>query len=193
MFERSKIHALLVVSIFAWTPAEAQKRSRWEWEGVERIVAVGDVHGRYDQLISILEGTALVDGDSKWVGRKSNLVLCGDLVDRGPDDRAVLDLVRRLQKEAKSAGGAVHMLLGNHEVMNLIRDLRYVTDGGYAAFAKDERSRDRRDAWKGYQEVYSEQGLDGDRLEAALGGKMPPSRICAIGFCAVRMTSSTRP
>ena len=77
----------------------------------------------------------MVDGDSKWVGGKSHFVLCGDLVDRGPDDRAILDLVRRLQKEAKSAGGVVHVLLGNHEVMNLIRDLRYVTDGGYAAFA----------------------------------------------------------
>ena len=153
MFERRNLHALLVVFIFGWSEAEAQERSDWEWEGVERIVAVGDVHGRYDQLISILEGTALVDGDSKWVGGKSNLVLCGDLVDRGPDDRAILDLVRRLQEEAKSAGGAVHALLGNHEVMNLIKDLRYVTDGGYAAFAKDERSQDRRDAWKGYQEV----------------------------------------
>ncbi len=174
MFERRNLHALLLVFIFGWTPAEAQERSSWEWEGVERIVAVGDVHGRYDQLISILEGTALVDGDSKWVGGKSNLVLCGDLVDRGPDDRAILDLVRRLQKEAKSAGGAVHALLGNHEVMNLIRDLRYVTDGGYAAFAKDERSRDRRDAWKGYQEAYSEQGMDGDRLEAAFNEEYPP-------------------
>ena len=174
MFERTNLYALLVLFIFGWTEVEAQQRSGWEWEGVERIVAVGDVHGRYDQLISILEGTALIDGDSKWVGGKSNLVLCGDLVDRGPDDRAILDLVRRLQKEAKSAGGAVHALLGNHEVMNLIRDLRYVTDGGFAAFAKDERSRDRRDAWKGYQEVYSEQGMDGDRLEAAFNEDYPP-------------------
>jgi len=100
--------------------------------------------------------------------------LCGDLVDRGPDDRAILDLVRRLQKEAKSAGGAVHALLGNHEVMNLIRDLRYVTDGSYAAFAKDERGRDRRDAWEGYQELYSEQGMDSDRLEAAFNKDYPP-------------------
>jgi len=184
VFERKNFHALLVVFIFGSTLAEAQKRSRWEWEGVERIVAVGDVHGRYDQLVSILEGTALVDGDSKWVGGKSHFVLCGDLVDRGPDDRAILDLVRRLQNEAKSAGGVVHALLGNHEMMNLSRDLRYVTDGGYAAFAKDERGRDRRDAWKRYQEVYSKQGMDAGRLQAAFDEDYPPgyfARVRAFG------------
>lgn len=184
MFARKNFHALLVVFIFASTLAEAQKRSRWEWEGVERIVAVGDVHGRYDQLVSILKGTALVDGDLKWVGGKSHFVLCGDLIDRGPDDRAVLDLVRRLQKEAASAGGLVHALLGNHEMMNLSRDLRYVTDGGYAAFAKDERGRDRSDAWKGYRALYSDQGMDADRLQAAFDEDYPPgyfARVRAFG------------
>lgn len=139
----SALALLLLAGSFADTAPRSG--SRWEWESIDRIVAVGDVHGRYDQLVSILQGTGLVDSKLAWTGGKDHLVLCGDLVDRGSEDREVLDLVRRLQKEAESAGGRVHALLGNHEVMNLTRDHRYVTDGGYAAFAEDERDRDRRD------------------------------------------------
>src|SRR5262245_17609595 len=124
----------------------AADRSDWEWDGVARVVAMGDVHGRRDQLVSLLQGTALVDDQMKWIGGRAHLVFCGDLVDRGPDDRAVLDIVRALQKQAESAGGRVHTLLGNHEVMNMTRDFRYVSEGGFAAFApdeKDEKSNDR--------------------------------------------------
>jgi Calcineurin-like phosphoesterase len=59
----------------------------------------------------------------------------GDVVDRGPDSLQSLDLLERLQKDADRAGGAVHPLLGNHEVMRLLGDDRYVTPGEYEAFA----------------------------------------------------------
>jgi hypothetical protein len=68
--------------------------SKWEWDGVDRIVALGDVHGRYDQMTAILQGTGLTDEQLRWMGGDDHLVLCGDLVDRGPDDRAVVDLAR---------------------------------------------------------------------------------------------------
>ena len=127
----------------------APARSNWEWDGVARVIAVGDVHGRRDQLVSLLRGTGLADDRMNWSGGRAHLIFCGDLVDRGPDDRAVLDLVRALQRQAESAGGRVHTLLGNHEVMNLTRDFRYVSEGGFAAFASDEKSSDRPDGGKG--------------------------------------------
>jgi hypothetical protein len=46
-----------------------------------------------------------------------------------------MDLMMRLEGQARAAGGRVHALLGNHEVMNLTGDLRYVSAGEYAAFA----------------------------------------------------------
>lgn len=76
----------------------------------------------------------MADEGLNWVGGAAHLVLCGDLVDRGPRDREVVDLVRRLQTQARLAGAEVHALLGNHEVMNLVRDFRYVSVGGYAAW-----------------------------------------------------------
>ena len=162
----------------------AQTRTGWEWEGVRRVVALGDVHGRYAELVRLLLGTPLVDNTLNWVGGSAHLVLCGDLVDRGPRDRAVLDLVRRLQTQARSAGGEVHALLGNHEVMNLIRDFRYVTGGGYAAFAEDERNRDRRNAWNGYERAFARQDVERARLEEAFDETYPPgyfARLRAFG------------
>jgi hypothetical protein len=103
-------------------------------DGVERIVAVGDVHGAYDRFVGILRAAGLVDGRQRWTGSRTHLVQLGDIVDRGPDSRKVLDLLRRLEREASSAGGAVHVLLGNHEVMRMLGDLRYVNAREYQAF-----------------------------------------------------------
>ena len=98
------------------------------------MVAFADVHGAYDELVALLRSQGLVDGSLRWSGADTQLVSLGDLLDRGPDSRRVLDLLMRLEGEARTAGGAVHVLLGNHEVMNIVGDLRYVSAGEYAAF-----------------------------------------------------------
>ena len=111
--------------------------------GIERIVAVGDVHGAYDRFVEILRATGVVDDRLRWTGARTHLVQLGDVLDRGPDSLKALDLLDRLQKDAARAGGAVHLLLGNHEVMRMLGDLRYTTPGEYAAFttAKSEEMR----------------------------------------------------
>jgi hypothetical protein len=115
----------------------------WEWDDVDRIVVLGDVHGAYDKMLTLLEGTQVIDSNLAWIGGDDHLVFVGDLVDRGPYDRKVMDLARRLQTEAAAEGGYVHVLLGNHEVMNMTADLRYVSEEGYAAFVDQESKRDR--------------------------------------------------
>ena len=99
-----------------------------------RVVAVGDVHGAYDSLVTILRFAGLVDAKGKWAGGKAHLVQTGDLLDRGKDTRKVLDLLIRLEGEARKAGGRVHTLLGNHEVMNMLGDLRYLNAEEYESF-----------------------------------------------------------
>jgi calcineurin-like phosphoesterase family protein len=106
-------------------------------DGVERIVAVGDVHGAYDRFVEILKTAGLIDSRQRWSGGRAHLVQLGDVLDRGPDSRKVLDLLRRLEREAASAGGAVHALLGNHEVARMLGDLRFVHPGEYQAFVTD--------------------------------------------------------
>jgi len=103
-------------------------------EGVPRVVAVGDVHGSYEGLVAVLRMSGLVDEKTRWSGGRTHLVQVGDFLDRGKETRAVLDLLMRLQKEAAKAGGRAHVLLGNHEVMNMLGDLRYVNPEEYVLF-----------------------------------------------------------
>ena len=112
----------------------AQDTTPCEFDNVERIVAVGDVHGAYDQFLEILRVAGIIDARSRWTGGKTHFVQLGDVVDRGPDSRKALDLLRKLEREASSAGGRVHALIGNHEAMRLMNDMRYVVPGEYAAF-----------------------------------------------------------
>ena len=115
-----------------------------------RVVAVGDVHGAYDRFVGILREAALVDTRQRWTGGNATLVQVGDLLDRGGDSRRVLDLLRRLEADAAAAGGHVRVILGNHEVMRMAGDWRYVSDGEYEAFRSADASnvRERR-----YQQV----------------------------------------
>jgi len=100
----------------------------------ERVVAIGDVHGAHDQFVAILRAAGLIDARQRWSGGKAVLVQTGDLVDRGQDSRKVIELVRRLERDARAAGGQVIALTGNHEFMRLAGDWRYVSPGEYEAF-----------------------------------------------------------
>ena len=109
-----------------------------------RIVAVADIHGNADGFAAILQRASLLDAERQWIGGRATLVQTGDYTDRGPQVRDTMDLLMRLEQDAAAAGGRVVVLLGNHEVMNMMRDLRYVTPEIYATFA-DDRSTDRRE------------------------------------------------
>ncbi len=108
------------------------------WTGVERVVAFADVHGAYEELTTLLRSAGVVDAGLRWSAGKTHLVSLGDLLDRGADSRKVMDLLMRLQGEAAAAGGRLHVVLGNHEAMNVLGDLRYVDQGEYAAYAPEE-------------------------------------------------------
>jgi hypothetical protein len=112
------------------------------------VIAIGDVHGDFDDFCLILKRVGLIDEKLHWAGGHAILVQTGDLLDRGPKERQVLDLMTSLEDEAAKAGGQVVSLLGNHEVMNLIGDLRYVTPDTYASFSTSDSEARRRAAYK---------------------------------------------
>ncbi|HET8923592.1 MAG TPA: metallophosphoesterase [Candidatus Acidoferrum sp.] len=114
------------------------------------LVAIGDVHGDFDDFCSILQRVALIDEQRHWTGGKATFVQLGDLIDRGPKPREVLDLMMSLDEQAAKAGGQVVSLLGNHEVMNLMGDLRYVTPGNYASFVDSESEKRQGNAFQKY-------------------------------------------
>src|SRR5215470_6518739 len=114
------------------------------------IVAIGDVHGDFQDFVAILQHTNLIDKQNHWTGGKTTLVQVGDLLDRGPAPRQVLDLLMSLEEEAPKDGGRVVPLLGNHEMMNIMGDLRYVTPANYASFADSDSESRRQSAFKDY-------------------------------------------
>jgi len=119
-------------------------------QGAGRIVAIGDVHGDYDALVGILQEAGVIDANMNWSGGKTTLVQTGDFLDRGPKVREVMDLLMALEKQAPKKGGRVVVLLGNHEVMNMIGDLRDVTSANYASFAGPDAEKKRASAWKSW-------------------------------------------
>lgn len=101
----------------------------------ERLVAIGDLHGDLDATRRVLRLAGAIDGKDAWTGGKLVVVQTGDAVDRGDDDRAILDLLEHLKGEALKAGGELIAMSGNHEIMNATFDFRYVTPGSFASFA----------------------------------------------------------
>ena len=138
--------AVLILLFFAnLAYADARQIDDYQWEGVERVVAIGDIHGDYDHYMATLKAAGLVNNKGKWTGGKTHLVHTGDVPDRGPDTRKILEHLAKLQKQARRKGGRVHTLIGNHEAMNVYGDLRYVHEGEFAAFKtrNSETLRDR--------------------------------------------------
>lgn len=108
----------------------------------QRIVAIGDLHGDHDAWRAIAKAAGLIDAKGKWSGGNATLVQMGDIVDRGPDSLKIMRDLMSLQREAPKRGGRVIVLLGNHEAMMMIGDMRYVHPGEYAAFtSRDSRAR----------------------------------------------------
>ncbi len=131
-------------------------------------MAFADVHGAYTELHALLRDTGILDATDHWAAGNAHVVCLGDLLDRGADSRKVMDLLMRLQGEAQAAGGRVHVVLGNHEAMNLLGDLRYVDVGEFAAYADMESAAERaqmRGAWE------AERGAGS---AAAFDEKFPP-------------------
>lgn len=120
-------------ALLAWGALQAPPRPA-ATPAPSRIVAVGDVHGGYDELVALLQDAGVINKRKQWSGGRTQLVQTGDVVDRGPHSRRVLDLLMTLERQAAKAGGRVHALLGNHEVMNIVGDLRYVSPEEFSAF-----------------------------------------------------------
>ncbi len=122
-----------------------------------RVVAVADVHGDLVHFKDILREAGIIDDQDHWIAGDTIMVQTGDLVDKGPDSRGVIELLMNLEAQAPKSGGKLISLLGNHEIMDMTGDLRYVSPEDWATFA-DANSPKRRDAalqqWKGWSKQH---------------------------------------
>jgi hypothetical protein len=92
------------------------------------------VHGDLLATKRALHLVGAIDERDVWVGGNMTVVQVGDQIDRGPQEKQVLDFLAGLETAARAAGGSLLILNGNHEVMNVAWDFRYVPEGGWAPF-----------------------------------------------------------
>ncbi|HPG11462.1 MAG TPA: metallophosphoesterase [Chitinophagaceae bacterium] len=105
---------------------EKQDDEPSEYSGKHKIFALSDIEGNFRAFRKLLQANHIIDNDFNWTFGKGHLVLTGDFFDRGHEVTQVLWLIYMLEDKARKEGGYVHFILGNHEVMNLSGDIRYV-------------------------------------------------------------------
>ncbi len=121
-----------------------------------RIIVIGDIHGDFNMLIKCLKLAKLIDNKHNWIGKDTIVVQVGDQIDScrfttkndnyqsncnnmtiendDPDDLNILYFMTKLHKKASTDGGAVYSLVGNHELLNSLGDLSYVSHNNIRAF-----------------------------------------------------------
>ena len=137
--------ALLLATLWVSSGLSLAQAIQDDWQGVSRIVAIGDIHGDYQNYITVLKEAGVVNKRGKWAAGKTHVVQVGDIPDRGPDTLKIIEHLQKLEKQAKKAGGYLHLLIGNHEYMNIAGDLRYVHPGEYEAFETRQSKKIRND------------------------------------------------
>ena len=102
-----------------------------------RIIAIGDLHGDFKAAKRAFKLGGAINEKGTWIGGPLVVVQTGDVLDRGNDERELLAFLDQEQDAAEKAGGHVYRLNGNHEIMNVQGDFRYVSEQGFKAFANE--------------------------------------------------------
>ena len=132
------------------------------YTGVKKLIAIGDIHGDLKVTLSVLKLAEVIPQHSDssnvnnihWCGGSTWVIQLGDQIDRcRPDEwkqncikdyndviedegnnMLIIKLFLRLDEEAKKQGGRILGLLGNHELMNIDKDFRYVSPKEFLEF-----------------------------------------------------------
>ncbi|XP_060179208.1 shewanella-like protein phosphatase 2 [Lycium barbarum] len=99
-----------------------------------RLIAIGDVHGDFQKSKQAFKLAGLIDEHDKWCGGSTTVVQIGDVLDRGGDELKILYFLEKLKREALKVNGNLITMNGNHEIMNVDGDFRYVTKEGIQEF-----------------------------------------------------------
>ncbi|WP_316824115.1 metallophosphoesterase [Pedobacter miscanthi] len=95
------------------------------YDGVDKMLVLSDIEGEFEAFRALMIGNGVMDQKYNWIFGKGQLVICGDLFDRGKEVMPYLWLLYKLEEDAAKKGGFVHVVLGNHDIMNMAGDLRY--------------------------------------------------------------------
>ncbi len=118
------IFALLLTNlgIYATPASHSPEGVLWRYPGLKRTIFIGDIHGDYRAMLRILHGLGIIDYSLNWHPKATEtaVVLTGDLNDRGPHTREIMDLLMKIQPQAGLRGSRLHVIFGNHHI-DLVR------------------------------------------------------------------------
>lgn len=120
-------------------PLDNPKNDTEIYDNVSRIYVLSDIHGEYEYLVDNLITNHIIDNSHNWIWGDGHLVINGDIFDRGDMVTEILWLIYSLEQQAAQTGGAVHFILGNHEIMVMQGDNRYVNDKYLKGICKKTR------------------------------------------------------
>ncbi|MBT8218369.1 MAG: metallophosphoesterase [Bacteroidia bacterium] len=120
-FEEPALPSITVSPATKWT-----SKARTKYKTDQPIVALSDIHGQYNVFRNLLKRHDIVDRNINWSFGEGHLVIVGDVMDRGEHVMECLWLIYKLEKQAEKAGGKVHFLLGNHELMVMNGNIDYI-------------------------------------------------------------------
>lgn len=103
-------------------------RPEWKLKQADKVFVTSDPHGNFECFAELLQANNVIGKQYEWTFGKNQLVIIGDVFDRGKDVLPLFWLIYKLEKEAQDAGGQVVFLLGNHEPLALTGDVRYAKD-----------------------------------------------------------------
>ena len=132
----------------------------------ERIIVIGDIHGRLDLFLQSLRLSGVIDDENKWKADNTQVIQMGDLIDRGPDSLKVIKVAHNLKKEAVKNNSTLELLYGNHEIMALFAGMgnnyakmHWYFNGGdtvYKEWLKATGREDYSDTWPCLPEFYQD-------------------------------------
>jgi hypothetical protein len=125
-FQRSNRKATVVLPEFTVQLKRTLKEEKTFYKQPPRLFVISDIEGEYERFKALLLAAGVMDQNFNWTFGTGHLVVCGDVFDRGSEVTECLWLIYYLEEKAKDAGGYVHFILGNHELMNLGGDMRYI-------------------------------------------------------------------
>ncbi len=105
---------------------DSLKNENSVFEMPEKLMAISDIEGNFVAFRDFLINNKVINPDNQWAYGAGHLVLVGDFFDRGLNVTECLWFIYHLEQEALKNGGYVHFILGNHEIMNMNDDIRYV-------------------------------------------------------------------
>ena len=111
---------------FSFSIRENLSNSPSIYPASKRLLAISDIEGNFEAMKVMLQSAGVMDMEFNWSFGTGDLVLVGDFFDRGLNVTECLWLLYKLDGEAEKAGGKLHFILGNHEILNLQGNTTYM-------------------------------------------------------------------